>query len=36
LRSGAQLGGSDAIAVHQVRERDGALWLRAAATARAA
>ena len=42
LRSGAQLGGPDAIAVHELREHDGALWLRVAtdaadaATARAA
>jgi nitrite reductase (NADH) small subunit len=38
LRSGARLGGgtAEAVAVHEVREHDGALWLRAAATARAA
>jgi nitrite reductase (NADH) small subunit len=36
LRSGAQVGGTDAIAVHELREHDGALWLRAAETARAA
>ncbi|HEX4109834.1 MAG TPA: Rieske 2Fe-2S domain-containing protein [Solirubrobacteraceae bacterium] len=30
LRSGAQLGGAEAIAVHEVRETAGELWLRLA------
>lgn len=30
LRTGAQIGGEDTIAVHEVVERDGVLWLRPA------
>jgi nitrite reductase (NADH) small subunit len=36
LRTGARAGGSDAVAVHEVAERDGALWVRLAATVPAA
>jgi nitrite reductase (NADH) small subunit len=28
LMSGAQVGGDDAVAVHEVEERDGSLWVR--------
>jgi nitrite reductase (NADH) small subunit len=28
LRSGAQIGGTDAVAVHEVQERDGEVWVR--------
>lgn len=30
LRSGAQIGGPDTIEVHEIEERDGALWVRLA------
>jgi nitrite reductase (NADH) small subunit len=30
LRTGAQIGGDDAVVVHEVQERDGALWVRLA------
>jgi nitrite reductase (NADH) small subunit len=36
LRTGVQIGGPDAVAVHDVREHDGALWLRVTAGAQAA
>ncbi len=32
LGTGRQIGGPDAVALHEVEERDGALWLRLAAT----
>ncbi len=30
LRSGAQIGGEDTVAVHEVQERDGEVWVRLA------
>lgn len=33
LANGAQVGGPDAVAVHEVCERDGALWVRLAVAA---
>lgn len=30
LRTGEQIGGEDRVAVHEIEERDGALWLRLA------
>ncbi|MDQ3768778.1 MAG: nitrite reductase small subunit NirD [Actinomycetota bacterium] len=36
LRSGAALGAHPGVAVHEVLERDGELWVRLAAAARAA
>ncbi|MTD45260.1 nitrite reductase small subunit NirD [Conexibacter sp. W3-3-2] len=36
LRSGAQVGGEDRVAMHEVQERDGGLWVRLAVAARVA
>ncbi|MDQ6778693.1 MAG: Rieske 2Fe-2S domain-containing protein [Actinomycetota bacterium] len=30
LQTGAQIGGADSIAIHEIRERDGELWVRIA------